>query len=93
MKKKYIVRLTPSQREHLEKIASDYATPMQMKKRAYILLDSDENAHSWKDVQISKVYEVSIPTIERVRKRFVMNGLDDTLKHKSFKRKKKKQTT
>ena len=52
-------------------------------KRSKILLASNRNGeHKWKDAQISQQYEVSIRTIERLRKRYVEEGLTVALKGK-----------
>ena len=48
---------------------------------AHILLKADEseNEAGWTDEAISEAYEVSLRTIERVRERFVEEGLEHAL--------------
>lgn len=52
--------------------------------RAWILLKADRNqaGGSWCDVEIEAALDVSLQTIERVRQRFVEDGLECTLKQR-----------
>ena len=48
---------------------------------AHILLKADqsENGPGWDDQRISQSFNVSVPTIERIRKNFVEEGLESAL--------------
>jgi len=49
-------------------------------KRSYTLLAADEHGDKkWKDAQIKDAYGLSIQTIERLRRRFVEQGLQTAL--------------
>lgn len=74
--KKYRVTLTDEERDQLKAIISKRKADSQAVKRAYVLLAADENQTGWlKDDQIQKTYQVSIRSIERLRERFVEDGL------------------
>jgi hypothetical protein len=75
---KYFVRLTPEQRASLEEQIRTGAAPALTQLHARILLKADtaEGAPAWPDKQIAEAFEVSVPTVERLRKQFVASGLD-----------------
>lgn len=55
------------------------------------MLAADENQPAWlKDDQIQKTYQVSIRSIERLRERFVENGLEMALNGKKREKYKEK---
>ena len=70
-KKKYIVDLTPDERQELEKLISSGTDRARKLARARILLKADEG---WTDKAISEALDVGTATVERVRKRFVEWG-------------------
>lgn len=78
---KYIVKLDGEQRSGLEQLIRSGQAPARKLMHARILLkaDSGEDGPNWPDTQISEALEVSLPTIWRVRRRFVERGLDDAL--------------
>jgi transposase len=84
MAKRYRVTLTTLERAQLEEIISKRSSNSVEVKRSYILLAADENGDkAWKDTEIQSAYGSSISTIERVRQRFVEDGLSIVLKGKS----------
>lgn len=81
--KKYHVDLTEIEQSKLESIVAKRKSTSELVKRSKILLAADRNgSQQWGDEQISKQYEVSTRTIERIRKRYVEDGLEFTLKGK-----------
>jgi hypothetical protein len=82
MNKKYIVTLTLEERNSLLSLLSLGKGPTRRLTRARILLKADQGFHGpgWSDQQISEALEVSLPTIARVRERFVLEGLEEALK-------------
>ena len=79
----YHIDLEDTERERLESIVKKRKSTSESVKRSKILLAADRNgSKKWKDVQISAQYEVSTRTIERLRKRYVEEGLDVALKGK-----------
>ena len=81
--KKYHVTLTESERNDLKAIIAKRKADSQAVKRAYVLLAADENQAGYlKDEPIKQIYQVSIRTIERLRERFVEDGLEMAIKGK-----------
>lgn len=81
--KKYHVTLTADERRHLQGIIAKRDAKSQAVKRAYTLLAADENQLDWlKDEQIKAAYQVSIRSTERLRERFVEDGLDIAIQGK-----------
>ena len=83
-KKKYIVSLTDDERRKLEDLTKKGKNAAYKINYARILLLSDINSSDggWNDPSIRDVLGVSVPTIERVRKRFVEEGLAAALSRK-----------
>jgi transposase len=76
--KKYVVKLSEQEREELQELISKGKSSARKLLHARILLkaDASEQGTSWKDEQISEALEVSVSTIERVRRQFVEEGTD-----------------
>lgn len=79
--KKYRVQLGQEQRQQLEHEIKTGRGPARQLIHARILLKADEGegGPAWGDDQISEAVEVSRSTIERVRRRFVEQGLQEAL--------------
>jgi transposase len=77
MAKKYIVTLTSEERNSLLSLISLGKGSTRKLTHARILLKADQGAEGsgWTDEQMSEALEVSLSTIERVRERFVLEGL------------------
>src|SRR3972149_624197 len=71
-KKRFIVKLTPDERDELEALTRKGQVRARKMKRAQILLKADTGAT---DPQIMAALDVSRPCVERLRKRFVEGGL------------------
>ena len=84
MNKKYIVRLTAEQRATLEQRTRTGTAAASVQRHARILLKADlaDDGPACDDVAIAAALDVSVPTVERVRKRFVQAGLDGALARK-----------
>lgn len=81
--KKYHVTLTESERNDLKALVAKRKADSQAVKRAYALLAADENQTTHlKDEQINQTYQISIRTIERLRERFVEDGMEVAIKGK-----------
>lgn len=81
MPKKYRVKLSKIQRERLEELTSSGTIKVRTYKRARVLLLADE-AHregSKSDQEISERVDISVPTIQRIRRRFFEEGLEAAL--------------
>ena len=72
-KKKYLVKLSEAEREHLEQVLRSGKHASRKITRARILL---KVADGCTDDQTAKALDVGRVTVERVRQRFVERGLD-----------------
>ena len=82
-KKIYHVDLWDEARTRLTAIVNKRLSTSEAVKRSNILLAADRlGDKGWTDAQISEKYLVSTRTIERLRERFVMEGLDIALSGK-----------
>ena len=77
--KKHEINLIEEQRDFLIKLTSKGKASARKIKRAQILLLADEGK---KDKEISEIVRVSSGTVERTRKRFVLEGLESSLEEK-----------
>lgn len=82
--KYYTIKLTEEEVCHLQDIISKGTHSSQTLRVAYILLNCDEGDYSDKvtNEQISQVLKVSMRTIDRVKKRFIEEGLDEVLERR-----------
>jgi transposase len=79
MPKKYVVRLTEAEREHLERLVRKCKAHARKLLYARILLKADTNADAWTDERIADALEVSTATVARERRRFCEDGLEVAL--------------
>lgn len=81
MRKMYVVTLTSEERAMLRELISSGKAAARKISHARILLkaDSNEGGSGWNDAAISQALDVGTATVERVRKRFVEEGLDAAL--------------
>lgn len=75
-KKLYLVNLSDAERQTLEDMTRKGTIKARKFKRAMILLKADEGLS---DPEIMAAVNVSRPTVERTRKRFVAGGLERAL--------------
>ena len=83
--KKFIVTLTKGERKELKQITSKGKHKSQKVINALILLGCDKGKHqdkSLKNKEIAQVLKISMRKIDRVKKRFVVDGIDVTLNGK-----------
>jgi transposase len=82
MNKKYIVRLTDAERERLQALVTKGKAAAYKIKHANILLKGDADGPAWMDKQIAEAFGCHVHTVENVRKRCVLQGLDAALERK-----------
>ena len=82
--KRYIIDLTHEERERLLAFISKGKAPARALLKARILLKADAGApgEGWTDGRIAEALETNITMIERVRARFVTEGLEAALARK-----------
>ena len=92
--KKYRVTLTAEERESLSGMIASGTAAAKKLTHARILLKADQadGGPAWADDRIAEAVEVSVATVERVRERFVDQGLDAALVRKSQDRPSRERT-
>jgi len=80
--KKYVVRLTDGEREHLEGLVRTGKAAVYKIKHAHILLQSDADGPGWKDERVAEVFRCHTNTARNVRQRFVEDGMEAALERK-----------
>jgi transposase len=83
--KRYLVTLTPEEREQLAGLLSAGKRSALTLARARILLKADQadGGPAWPDDRIAEALDCGVRTVERVRQRFVERGLEAALGRKS----------
>jgi transposase len=81
---RYTIKLTKKEVEELKSIVNKGFHTSQTFRTAYILLNCDEGSYSEKitNEQISKVLKIGMRTIDRVKKRFIEEGLENCLERR-----------
>jgi len=82
MQKKYIVRLSRTERDTLQEVVKRLKGSSQKVRRAQILLKADVNGSAWTDSHIAEAFGCRIQTVEAIRQRFVESGFQETLEGK-----------
>lgn len=94
MKTKYVVKLMPEERIQLKSLGRKGKHAASKILHAKILLEADVGEASYEkksDAQIAILLDIGIRTVERVRQRFVEEGLESALSRKpSHTRRKRK---
>lgn len=76
MEKLYVVELLPEQRWQLQQLISAGTWSARMVNRAHILLSAHDGAT---DAQIAAALHVGRATVERTRRRYVLDGLEGAM--------------
>ena len=81
---RYTVKLLKTEVEELKSIINKGSHTSQTFRTAYILLNCDEGEYSEKvtNEQISKVLKIGMRTIDRVKKKFIDEGIDTVLERR-----------
>lgn len=84
MNKKYHIHLTADERITLEEVVRTGTSSALTQSHARILLKADrsEGGPAWRDQQIAEAVEVSVATVERVRRLWVTQGRTLALERK-----------
>ena len=88
--KKYIGTLTAEEREQLHALISKGKAAAYRQRHARVLLKADQGpqGEKWTDAEIARALDVGTSTIERLRKRFLEEGLEACLQRKEQKNRK-----
>jgi transposase len=81
MKKKYPVILSQTERDDLKMLIASGTAPARKLTHARILLKADQSQEgpAWVDEEVADAVETSQPTVSRVRKQYVEEGLQAAL--------------
>jgi transposase len=81
MRKVFIVQLSEAERTYLQDVSTTGTASVSAALHARILLKADqsEGGPGWIDARICEALDVSRATVERVRERYVLGGLDDAV--------------
>ena len=84
MAKRYIVRLSDEERKQLTELLGKRILAAKKRKRAEVLLkaDASKDGPAWIDSRIADAFDVSVVTIEKIRKSYVLEGLEATIQRK-----------
>ncbi len=85
MKKKYTVTLSETERDQLRRLIAAGTAPARKLVHARVLLKADQSPQGpgWADERIAEAVEVSQPTISRIRKQYVEEGLEAALNRRA----------
>jgi hypothetical protein len=84
MHKRYIVKLDKEERKQLTELVKKEKVAAKKRTHAQVLLlaDCGRNEPAWKDEAIAEACRVTVRTVENLRKRLVLEGLDAALNRK-----------
>lgn len=79
MQKRYIVRLSESEKSELSEVIKRLKGSSQKVRRAQILLKADVEGPNWTDQLIAEAFSCRPQTVENIRRRLVERGFEATL--------------
>ena len=84
MTKRYIVRLSDEERKQLTGLLGKKVLAAKKRMRAQVLLKADASpaGPAWIDSRIAEAFEVTVVTVEKVRKSYVLEGLEAAIERK-----------
>ena len=84
MPKRYVVKLDKSERVELSQLVKMEKVAVKKRTHAQILLLADCGRHGpgWKDEAIAEACRITIRTVENIRRRLVLEGLELALNRK-----------
>jgi hypothetical protein len=88
MKKKYPVILNDTERDELKRLIAAGTAPARKLTHARVLLKADQGPQGpgWVDEQVAEAVETSQPTVARIRRQYVEEGLDAALNRRAPRR-------
>ena len=82
MQKKYIVRLSDAERSECVQVIKKLKGSSTKVRRAQILLKADVEGPAWTDAKIAEAFNCRVRTIEKLRRRLVVEGFEIALNGK-----------
>jgi hypothetical protein len=84
MAKRYIVRLSDEERKQLSELLGRKTLAAKKRMRAHVLLKADASTDgpAWIDSRIAEAFDVSVVTVEKIRKGYVLDGFQAAIERK-----------
>ncbi len=84
MNKRYLVKLDKQERKALSQLVKKERIAAKKRTHAQVLLlaDAGKQGPAWKDEAIAEACQVTAQTVENIRKRLVLEGLESALTRK-----------
>lgn len=84
MQKRYVVKLDKDERKELSQMVKQEKIAAKKRTHAQVLLlaDCGKRGPAWKDAAIAEACQVTVQTVENIRKRLVLEGLAAALNRK-----------
>ena len=84
MNKRYLVKLDKQERKELSQLVKKERIAAKKRSHAQVLLlaDAGKQGPAWKDEAIAEACQVTVQTVENIRKRLVLEGLELALNRK-----------
>jgi len=84
MAKRYIVQLNDEERQLLTELMNKKHLAAQKRKRVQVLLkaDASKEGPAWVDRRIAEAFDVTVVTVENLRKSYVLEGLAAAIERK-----------
>jgi hypothetical protein len=84
MAKRYIVRLNDEEKRQLAGLLGRRNLAGKKRKRIQVLLKADESQDgpAWIDRRIAEAFDASVVTVEKIRKSYVLEGLEAAIERK-----------
>lgn len=84
MNKRYLVKLAKEERKELSQLVKKEGVAAKKRTHAQVLLLADvgKRGPAWRDEAIAEACQVTVQTVENIRKRLVLEGLESALNRK-----------
>jgi len=84
MAKRYVVLLSEAEKKQLTGLLGKKVLACKKRMRAQVLLKADASADgpAWVDRRIAEAFDVSVVTVEKIRKSYVLEGLEAAIERK-----------
>jgi hypothetical protein len=84
MAKRFVVRLSDEERKELTELLGKKVLAAKKRKRAEVLLkaDASKEGPAWIDSRIAEAFSISVVTVEKIRKSYVLEGFEAAIERK-----------
>jgi transposase len=84
MAKRFVVRLSDEERKELTELLGKKVLAAKKRKRAEVLLkaDASKDGPAWIDSRIAEAFSISVVTVEKIRKSYVLEGFEAAIERK-----------